>query len=261
MKIDMHCHVKEGSIDSKVYLDEYITRLKQLGFDGMLITDHDTYNGYRQWKYNMKGKVHDDFVVLKGIEYDTRDGGHILCIMPENVKMRLLELRGLPVAKLIEFVHHHGGVLGPAHPCGGKYLSFTNTNKYYNSPELIKRFDFVESFNACEPEESNANALKLSKKYKKPGLGGSDAHKLDCVGLGYTVLPEDVTCESELIRLIKEKADIQTGGTLYGKTTKDKMGKADKILTYSFWLYNMGGALLKTRKRKHTGKKEELGQG
>ena len=52
MKLDMHCHVKEGSIDSKVSLDEYITKLKENGFDGMLITDHDTYKGYRHWKYN-----------------------------------------------------------------------------------------------------------------------------------------------------------------------------------------------------------------
>ena len=66
MKIDMHCHVREGSVDSRVSLDEYITTLKEKGFDGMLITDHDTYHGYRHWKYHMKGKVHEDFVVLKG---------------------------------------------------------------------------------------------------------------------------------------------------------------------------------------------------
>ena len=75
MKIDMHCHVKEGSIDSKVGLEEYITILKKHGFQGMVITDHDTYNGYRYWKNNIKGKKHTDFVVLKGIEYDTRDAG------------------------------------------------------------------------------------------------------------------------------------------------------------------------------------------
>lgn len=34
MKIDMHCHVHEGSIDSRVSLDEYITVLKEKGFDG-----------------------------------------------------------------------------------------------------------------------------------------------------------------------------------------------------------------------------------
>ena len=104
MKIDMHCHVKEGSIDSKVGLDEYITILKQHGFQGMVITDHDTYNGYRYWKENIKGKKHTDFVVLKGIEYDTRDAGHILVIMPEGVKMRVLEMRGMPLAVLIDLV-------------------------------------------------------------------------------------------------------------------------------------------------------------
>ena len=66
MKIDMHCHVKEGSIDSRVGIEEYITILKEHGFQGMVITDHDTYNGYRYWKKNLKGKKHTDFVVLKG---------------------------------------------------------------------------------------------------------------------------------------------------------------------------------------------------
>ena len=44
MKIDMHCHVKEGSIDSRVGIEEYIEILKKKGFQGMVITDHDTYN-------------------------------------------------------------------------------------------------------------------------------------------------------------------------------------------------------------------------
>lgn len=256
MKLDMHCHVKEGSIDSKVGLDEYITKLKEHGFEGMLITDHDTYKGYRHWKYHMKGKVHDDFVVLKGIEYDTCDAGHIICIMPEGVKMRLLELRGLPVSALIDFVHRHGGILGPAHPCGEKYLSFTKTKKFYKSPEIIKRFDFIEAFNACEPEESNREAMKLTLKYKKPGIGGSDAHKLDCVSLAYTELPERITCETELISLIRKKAPIGVGGTVYGKTTKDKIGKVNKLLVYSFWFYNKGGELLKRHKRKVKGEIE-----
>lgn len=50
MKIDMHCHVKEGSIDSRVSMEEYIQLLQSRGFGGMVITDHDTYNGYRYWK-------------------------------------------------------------------------------------------------------------------------------------------------------------------------------------------------------------------
>ena len=249
MKIDMHCHVKEGSIDSKVGVEEYITILKQHGFQGMVITDHDTYNGYRYWKNNIKGKKHTDFVVLKGIEYDTRDAGHILVIMPEGVKMRLLEMRGMPLAVLIDLVHRNGGVLGPAHPCGEKYMSFTNARRFYQSPEIVKRFDFVEAFNSCESVESNAGALKLAKKYGKVTTGGSDSHKPDCVGRGYTILPEPVTCETELISLIHKKTPLKAGGVLYEKTTKEKIGKVNKLLVYSFWVYNKSGELLKRRGR------------
>ena len=70
MKIDMHCHVREGSIDSKVPIEEFIKKLQSKGIGGMLVTDHDTYNGYRHWKNTIKGRKYKDFVVLKGIEYD-----------------------------------------------------------------------------------------------------------------------------------------------------------------------------------------------
>ena len=216
MKIDMHCHVKEGSIDSRVGIEEYIEILKKKGFQGMVITDHDTYNGYRYWKENIKGKKHTDFVVLKGIEYDTRDAGHILVIMPEGVKIRLLEMRGMPLALLIDLVH---------------------------------RFDFVEGFNSCETTESNAGAMKLAKKYGKLTTGGSDSHKSECVGRGYTILPEPVSCETELISLIHKKTPLKTGGVLYNKTTKEKIGKINKFLVYSFWVYNKSGELLKRHGR------------
>lgn len=256
MKIDMHCHVKEGSVDSKVGLEEYISILKDCGFDGMLITDHDTYKGYRYWKEHIKGKRHKDFVVLKGIEYDTCDAGHILCIMPQEVKMRILELRGLPVSILIDIVHRHGGILGPAHPCGEKYLSFATTKRYFRAPEIAKRFDFFEVFNACESKESNEGASRLASRYKKVGIGGSDSHRPDCIGTGYTILPRRVTCETELISLIREKAPVEAGGRLYGKTTKDKMGRANKILVYSFWIYNKMGEIIKRRKRRQKGEIE-----
>ena len=125
MKFDMHCHTKEGSMDGKVPIEDFIAELIRKGFDGMLVSDHNSYNGYRAWKRNIKDQKYKDFVVLKGIEYDTIDAGHILVIMPETIKLKILELRGLPVQILIDIVHKNGGILGPAHPCGEKYLSFT----------------------------------------------------------------------------------------------------------------------------------------
>lgn len=90
-------------------------------------------------------------MILKGIEYDTFGGGHILVIMPENVKLRCLELRGMPTHLLISIVHTHGGILGPAHPCGEKYMSLCRTRAYKKDPAIVNLFDFVESFNPASP--------------------------------------------------------------------------------------------------------------
>lgn len=96
MKFDMHCHTKEGSLDGKVGIEEYIRILKEKGYQGMLVSDHNSYNGYRYWRDHIKGKKYTDFVVLKGIEYDTNNAGHFLVILPEGVKPRILEMRGMP---------------------------------------------------------------------------------------------------------------------------------------------------------------------
>lgn len=250
MKIDMHCHVKEGSIDSRVGIEEYITILKEKGFQGMVVTDHNTYNGYRYWKRNIKGKKHTDFVVLKGIEYDTRDAGHMLVIMPEGVKMRLMEMRGMRAPVLVDLVHRNGGIVGPAHPCGEKYQSFMNTKCYREFPELAKRFDFIEGFNCCESPESNAEAERMARLYGKIMVGGSDSHKPNCVGRAYTILPEPVTCETELISLVHRQKEFEIGGEYYAGTTKEKMGKVKNVLTYSFWVYNKWGELLRRHGRK-----------
>jgi len=250
MKLDMHCHTKEGSLDGKVPIEEFIAILKEKGFDGMLVSDHDSYKGYRAWK-EVRDSYDDSFLVLKGVEYDTIDAGHILVIMPEGVKLKILELRGLPVRFLIEIVHKYGGILGPAHPCGEKYLSIINTRKFRNQQAVIDRFDFLEGFNACESPESNARAMEIAARFDKPVFGGSDAHKADCVGLGYTEFQGEIACESDLIRLVKEKGREAgvCGGEYYGRTTKDRMGRANRLLVESFWVYNHLGSIWRRRKR------------
>ena len=76
MKFDMHCHTKEGSLDGRVGIEDYIRILRDKGFQGMLVTDHNSYDGYRSWKKERENrKDEDDFIVLKGIEYDTINAG------------------------------------------------------------------------------------------------------------------------------------------------------------------------------------------
>ncbi len=247
MKLDMHCHTKEGSPDCKLELLENIKILKQKGFQGMLITDHDSYKAYRYYKkLPQKPK---DFVVLKGREYDTIDAGHMLIIMPTGVKLPILELRGLPVTLLIEIVHHYGGIIGPAHPCGEKFLSITNTLRGKLAGNIYRKFDFVEGYNACEDADSNMRAMRLAKEHGLPCLGGSDSHKADSVGFGYTILLENISTETELIHYIQSGKSTRVGGIHYEHTTKAKLGKVNKLLVYSFWPYNRLCALFRRKAR------------
>lgn len=250
MKLDMHCHTKEGSLDGKINLRNTIKQLQKKGYDGMLLTDHNSYKAYRYYQKEVKGKEFSDFVVLKGIEYDTIDAGHIIVVMPTGVKLPILELRGLPVQLLIDIVHHFGGVLGPAHPYGEKYLSLMNTRRGKKARDLISRFDFIETYNACESPASNQAAARLAKRFHKPETGGSDSHKEDCIGLGYTILDTTIKTETDFIHALHSNTVIYSGGEPYTHTTKQKIGRANHLLVYSFWLYNKLLALFRRRKRK-----------
>lgn len=249
VKFDMHCHTAEGSTDAKVPIVEYIKSLQSYGFGGMLVTDHNSFNGY----YSLEGINIGDFVVLKGIEYDTRDFGHMIVVMPDDTTPEILNHRGMKLARLMKIVHENGGILGPAHPCGETFLSFFTTGichyKTIMKREFLPLFDFLEGYNACEPQLNNKRARYLAQKYRIPTFAGSDSHKIDCVGLAYTLLPDDIKCNNDLIKFIKTKPTIRIGGRRYGKTIKDKLGLINKFLVYSFFPYNKCGALVNTRKR------------
>lgn len=252
MKFDMHCHTKEGSPDAKVSISDYVKKLAELGFQGMLVSDHDSYDGYREWQEIKQYSPYKDFVVLKGIEYDTIDGGHILVIMPDDRPLKILEFRGLPVKTLIELVHRNGGILGPAHPCGERHLSLTNTYRYKHHTEILKKFDFLEGYNPCEDDESNDKAITYARFYHLPTFGGSDSHKEACVGHAFTYFPADISCNNDLISCVKNAKpdDIVCGGYRYDQTTKDRLGPFNHILVEGFWFYNKAAAFYRRHKRK-----------
>lgn len=250
MKFDFHCHTQEGSLDGKISIKDYIDTLKEKGYHGMLVTDHNSYNGFRKYRDEIKKDL-KNFVVLKGIEYDTIDAGHILVVLPENIKLKLLEYRGLPVKILQDIVHKHGGILGPAHPCGERHLSITQTRVFKKHPEIMKKFDFLEGYNSCESDESNANAMSLANKFNLPTFGGSDSHSLNCVGTAFTEIDKPINTESDLIKYVKEKHNFLAGGTGYNGTLKDKLGIFNHILVESFWFYNRFSSFYRRRKRKH----------
>lgn len=249
VKFDMHTHTHEGSPDSKVKIREYIDILIKKGFGGMVVTDHNSYDGYNDLKdYELRSL--SSFAIIKGIEYDTSDFGHMLIIMPKGKIPDILLSRGMRLSETIRVVHESGGIIGPAHPCGEPFLSFFTTGfspkKQLIKSEYLNMFDFIEGYNACEEDKDNYYSRRLAKMYNLPMTGGSDAHWHDCVGLGYALIPRSVKDEDDLISYIKTRPDVKVGGHQYGKTTKDKLGFFNHFLVYGFFYYNKFETIIKT---------------
>ncbi len=248
-KFDMHCHTKAGSIDSRIPITEYIDLLKEQGFAGMLVTDHTSYKGYRHWLKH-HSKETKDFVVLKGVEYDTRDAGHFIVIMPDDVNLKLLHIRGMSLKQLEKVVHQHGGIYGPAHPFGPRSSSSMFCFTLRKNRDIINTFDFVEGFNTCEKEYANKIAQIMAEDYGLPCIAGSDSHKAKHVGTAYTSFDRPISCCNDLIEAIKSGGIIDFGGTEREFLPKHKK-RHSFAATWGFKTYNRGLGILATPYRYH----------
>ncbi|HHT98243.1 MAG TPA: PHP domain-containing protein [Clostridiales bacterium] len=246
MKIDTHCHTKEGSPDGLVNIKDTINGLIKKGYDGMIVTDHNSYEGYNSIKYlNYK-----NFTIFKGIEYDTSDAGHMLIILPTEEDNDIFTHKGMKMKDVIKIVKGLGGILGPAHPFDYYKLGILNNARWIKNQNIIKEFSFIETFNSCGSELGNQKANLIAKIYNKPGLGGSDSHRTGSVGQGYTILPHKIENQNELINLIKclDYKDTQVGGILFKGSSKDKLGMIYSVGIRAFYLISLVTSVFSRKK-------------
>lgn len=250
-RMDLHLHTKEGSMDGHADVISCALELKKCGFTGMMVSDHNSYKGYIAYESQKAAYPElDNFHVLKGLKYDTRDGGHILIILPDGVESSLFTVRGMTIRRLQLLVHSMGGVCGMSHPYGNGYFAAMHTNHVKKSIGLQRGFDFIEVFNNHISDEANADAASLAAKLNKPGTAGSDAHNLRYVGTAVTTFDVPVTSRDELIRAIKENhitgAHKVEGSNVY--PLSHGIIKWGGILGY--WVWNKGASVRNIRRRK-----------
>lgn len=226
MLIDMHCHTKEGSIDARISVREYLNLLPRMGYDGVLVTDHNSYGGYHEFK-----SIEDSSLrVFKGIEYDTCDAGHIIVIMPTGVDTRFLTVQGMPIRQLIKIVHLYGGILGAAHPFDYKLLGMANIKRWslMENLDIWSQLDFIEGFNSCGSPTTNALANKLANYLGKVQTSGSDTHRIQSAGLAGTVIADDPKNESDLIEIIKSSKGVYQYE--HNRYFEDAMSKKHRLM-------------------------------
>ncbi|UCD95797.1 MAG: hypothetical protein JSV35_04600 [Candidatus Bathyarchaeota archaeon] len=172
LKIDMHVHT-ERSYDSSISPQKLISHLRLNRFDGAVITDHDVVCDLRSFRDA------EDLVIIPGIEITT-DLGHLIAF---NVRTSIEA--GQTVEETIAKIHDKGGLAIAPH-LGALF-------KGTRGLPLSRNLDAIEAINsamfpfyACLRK-----SREIAAEYDLPQTGGSDAHFLNEVGIGYTLVESD----------------------------------------------------------------------
>ncbi len=253
--LDMHCHTKEGSMDGLASIFDIVRKMKNLGYTGLVVSDHNSYKGYETW-INGKDQYPDiaDFNVIKAIEYDSRDGGHVLIILPEGVELKPLLVRGMKITRVLEEVHRAGGICGMVHPFGPGAYAAMHTKKVMSHEDIQMQYDFVETYNAHITPMANDMAEILNEKLNKPFTAGTDAHKLKYVATAATAFSCPITNTNELIEAILNRKMLYAGKV--GSIEHPQLKGVVRFATNTgYFVWNKSAALLYSKRRIRAWKK------
>jgi predicted metal-dependent phosphoesterase TrpH len=193
MKFDLHMHTTRHSPDSVMEPLALVRRAQQLGLDGVVITEHDwlwTEEELAELRAAAQG-----LVILAGIEVSARQG-HFLTYGVHNP---FAVPRGIDVAALCHEVHRQGGAVVAAHPFrwGQRFDDILRDDK----PDL----DGLELMTNNMDADCRRRAAEVQRKHSLAGLGSSDAHNEDVLGICYTEFDAAIRDRRDLVEAIRSR--------------------------------------------------------
>ncbi len=212
---ELHSHTNAASLCSIVEPEAFIQFYINMGFSGMVITDH-FYHGntsvnrrlpwdmfideYCEGYYRAKkeGDKHG-FTVLFGFEQKFTDGNDeyiVLGISPEWLKEHP-EIRDMDRIPFFDTVHKANGFVIQAHPFRERY--------YISDIRLSMDYvDAIEVYNQGDTEEQTRRAYEYARNLGLPMTAGTDVHSIhDREVVGGIGLEREISTVEELIAEIK----------------------------------------------------------
>lgn len=189
MLMDLHMHERRCSADSFISLEEMVSRAREMGLDGICITDHDSM-GLKEFAEEYAKA--QDFPIIVGVEYLSLDGDITAFGIDTFPSERI------PVQDFIDLVHSQGGVCAAAHP-------FRNNNRgLEHKLGIVKGLDAIEAFNGSTLPEANAMALDYCRRLGIQPIGASDCHVYDKIGRYATWLPDGIRTAEDFVAAFRE---------------------------------------------------------
>jgi predicted metal-dependent phosphoesterase TrpH len=190
VKLDLHVH-SQYSPDSRSSVDAIVSKAYDIGLDGIAITDHNTVRGSLEAEKVVKD-LNLDLIVIPGMELSTKNG-HLLVL---GIRRELPS--GLSIDETIKMAKELGATIIVPHP----FQIFRNGIRALKGKDI----DAIESFNSKYIFGiSNFIAKTIAKRRQIGVTGGSDSHKVETIGYGYTVVDANPGASSrDILTAIKE---------------------------------------------------------
>lgn len=172
IRIDLHCHsVYSG--DSVLTVDTILRRGKELGLQGIAVTDHDRLlPEHVIRRYHPPGSP---ILLVPGCEITTL-GGHLLVFGMDTIP----PVRR-PLAETIHHVRDRGGIPILAHPF--RVNDGVGDERLAAFPDVL-----FEGMNGRSWMRYNMRALEKGYAAGRSMTGGSDAHDMAGIGRAWTVI-------------------------------------------------------------------------
>ena len=189
MILDLHFHTSLFSSCSRIALLEGIKKAKEIGLDGICLTEHDVFHQTPELdtlaeKFGLK--------IFIGTEIYTADGD-ILCYGLDRMPPGRIT-----ASALVAHLNRIGGASIAAHP-------FRKNNRGIKDQiTMLPNLTAVEAFNGNTTRENNLLALELARQSGLPVTGGSDAHSLERIGFFATQFDDHIESVTDLTRALRQ---------------------------------------------------------
>ena len=209
---ETHLHTIEGSACSVTPAKNYIEYMKNLGYSGIIVTDH-FFNGnscvpkdlpwYERVELYCKGYEHalmeadgKDFTVLFGIEYNFEGDEYLLYGVDKKWLLDNPDIMECSRQKVYELVHKYGGIMVQAHPYRERgYLSHIHL-----TPSVC---DGAEVYNSGNPDYQNALGYHFAREHNFTMSAGSDIHSVKQNDMGGMSFPYKIETIKDYVKAFK----------------------------------------------------------
>ncbi|MGZ3381038.1 MAG: PHP-associated domain-containing protein [Isosphaeraceae bacterium] len=194
MRFDHHLHTAKHSPDSSIDPWELIEHAREIGLDGVVITEHDY-----QWEADELAELAARAAPLRvfsGVEVSTLEGHFLVYGLPSLEDV----FPGIELAELLPLVHRHQAAIVGAHPF--------RWDQPFNAivAQYGPVFDALELVSNNVTTETRLRTEALLRAHPMAATGSSDAHEIATLGCYFTEFDGPIVTLADFVAALRARA-------------------------------------------------------